>query len=61
MRKQARRNVTNPRQQVELVRRRLPCGDYGVEIAGTLHAAGERKSLAVWWGPSSTPGGRAAS
>ncbi|MGP4095108.1 ERCC4 domain-containing protein [Nonomuraea sp. KM90] len=35
-----------PRQQVELVRRRLPCGDYGVEIAGTLHAAVERKSLA---------------
>ncbi|WP_220449447.1 ERCC4 domain-containing protein [Nonomuraea longispora] len=35
-----------PRQQVELVRRRLPCGDYGVEVAGTLHAAVERKSLA---------------
>ncbi|MEO3807293.1 ERCC4 domain-containing protein [Nonomuraea sp. B1E8] len=35
-----------PRQQVELVRRRLPCGAYGVEVAGRLHAAVERKSLA---------------
>jgi hypothetical protein len=35
-----------PRQQVVLVRRRLPCGDYGVEVAGSLNAAVERKSLA---------------
>ncbi|MFI7145973.1 ERCC4 domain-containing protein [Nonomuraea sp. NPDC050022] len=35
-----------PRQQVEIVKRRLACGDYAVEVAGTLHAAVERKSLA---------------
>ncbi|WP_433516285.1 hypothetical protein ACQP2T_12405 [Nonomuraea sp. CA-143628] len=27
-----------PRQQVEIVKRRLVCGDYAVEVAGTLYA-----------------------
>jgi hypothetical protein len=34
-----------PRQQVEIVKRRLTCGDYGVDAGGRLHAAVERKSL----------------
>jgi hypothetical protein len=34
-----------PRQQVELTRRRLPAGDYGIEIDGRLAASVERKSL----------------
>ncbi|MEV0597172.1 ERCC4 domain-containing protein [Nonomuraea cavernae] len=33
-------------QQVEVTRKRLACGDYGVEVAGRLHASVERKSLA---------------
>ena len=33
------------RQQVEVISRALPCGDYGVEIDGQLTAAVERKSL----------------
>ncbi|MGQ0624789.1 MAG: ERCC4 domain-containing protein [Sporichthyaceae bacterium] len=35
-----------PTQQVELVKRALPCGDYGVLIDDRLIAAVERKSLA---------------
>ncbi|GAA0975781.1 hypothetical protein GCM10009555_034260 [Acrocarpospora macrocephala] len=34
------------RQQAELTKKRLACGDYGIEIGGMLHAAVERKSLA---------------
>lgn len=33
------------KQQVDLTRRRLPAGDYGVELAGRLVASVERKSL----------------
>jgi hypothetical protein len=33
-------------QQATTVRKALPCGDYGIEIAGQLVAAVERKSLA---------------
>ncbi len=32
-------------QQVRTISRRLPCGDYGIEIDGTLIASVERKSL----------------
>lgn len=34
------------RHQVELERRALPAGDYGIELAGTVVAAVERKSVA---------------
>jgi hypothetical protein len=34
-----------PAQQVRTVTRALPCGDYGVTLAGTLVASVERKSL----------------
>lgn len=33
------------RQQVRTTKRALPCGDYGITIAGTLVAAVERKSI----------------
>ena len=34
------------RQQVRTAKRALPCGDYGITIAGTLVAAVERKTIA---------------
>jgi hypothetical protein len=36
-------------QQATVVKRALPCGDYGLVHDGRLVASVERKSLAAWW------------
>lgn len=35
-------------QQVSIVRRALPCGDYGIAVDGLLVASVERKSAPIW-------------